>query len=114
MKKNIVGLMLKTPESIQRQLSDAITFIGKYCPGGRKKEFCSLITLSIIVTLRSRGFPHQVGGAYPGNGGALQGWGLSQDQWDPADGSLPHQALQARVQEPGALGGNRVGSWSLC
>lgn len=27
-KKNIVGLMLKTPESIQRQLSDAITFIG--------------------------------------------------------------------------------------
>ena len=33
MKKNIVGLMLKTPESIQRQLSDAITFIGK----GRKR-----------------------------------------------------------------------------
>ena len=29
MKKNIVGLMLKTPESIQLQLSDAITFIGK-------------------------------------------------------------------------------------
>lgn len=27
-KKSIVGLMLRTPESIQRQLSDAITFIG--------------------------------------------------------------------------------------
>ena len=29
MKKNIVNLMLKTPEAIQLQLSDAITFIGK-------------------------------------------------------------------------------------
>ncbi len=28
-KKSIVGLMLKNPESIQRQLSDAITSIGK-------------------------------------------------------------------------------------
>lgn len=28
-KKNIVGLMLKTPESIQRQLSDAITIVGR-------------------------------------------------------------------------------------
>lgn len=27
-KKNIVGLMLRTPESLQRQLSDAITIIG--------------------------------------------------------------------------------------
>ena len=27
-KKIIVGLMLKTPESLQRQLSDAITIIG--------------------------------------------------------------------------------------
>ena len=30
-KKNIVGLMLRTPESLQRQLSDAITIIGKHC-----------------------------------------------------------------------------------
>ena len=29
-KKSIVGLMLKNPESIQRQLSDAITSIGKW------------------------------------------------------------------------------------
>ena len=28
-KKIIVGLMLKTPESLQRQLSDAITIIGR-------------------------------------------------------------------------------------
>ena len=36
-KKNIVGLMLKTPEALQRQLSDAITIIG-VCSGGRKRE----------------------------------------------------------------------------
>lgn len=30
-KKNIVGLMLRTPESLQRQLSDAITIIGTHC-----------------------------------------------------------------------------------
>lgn len=36
MKKNIVGLMLKTPESIQRQLSDAIAFIGE----GRGSQAC--------------------------------------------------------------------------
>ena len=35
MKKNIIGLMLKTPEAIQRQLSDAIMFIGE---GGRRGE----------------------------------------------------------------------------
>jgi len=30
-KKNIISLMLKAPEAIQRQLSDAITAIGKAC-----------------------------------------------------------------------------------
>ena len=34
-KKNIVSLMLKTPEALQRQLSDAITIIGE-C--GHKQE----------------------------------------------------------------------------
>ena len=36
-KKNIVGLMLKTPEALQRQLSDAITIIGEWS-GGRGRE----------------------------------------------------------------------------
>lgn len=36
-KKNIVGLMLKTPEALQRQLSDAITIIGEWS-GGRARE----------------------------------------------------------------------------
>ena len=41
-KKNIVGLMLKTPEAFQRQLSDAITIIGGWslgiCERGRVGE----------------------------------------------------------------------------
>lgn len=38
MKKNIVGLMLKTPEAIQRQLSDAIAVIGERGGGGDMQD----------------------------------------------------------------------------
>ena len=58
MKKNIVGLMLKTPEAIQRQLSDAITFIGeKYIHLKPKVEW---LALEIRLYLRHNSMPQNI------------------------------------------------------
>lgn len=69
-KKNIVGLMLKMPEAIQRQLSDAITIIGN---NNLSNFLCSFFFNNLFVFFcRPRGFPIKVGGSTPGDGGSFQ------------------------------------------
>ena len=55
-----------------------------------------------------------MGGSHSRDGGPLQGWGLPQDQRHPSHGPLPHQALPARVQEPGAVGRDQAGPGPVC
>ena len=48
-KKNIVGLMLKTPEALQRQLSDAITIIGKWKQLTHSLHMCVCVCVCVCA-----------------------------------------------------------------